>query len=107
MLTQNEIDAAKTVHLDVLNVQDQPQLVWPASFVLARAYLDQLARNHGLSSQRSAAVTRSLASAEKGTGTSRKQLATVATQLDSDASSAGDPAKVRMLADVMRKLSAM
>ncbi len=107
MLTQNEIDAAKTVHLDVLNVQDQPQLVWPASFVLARAYLDQLARNHGLSSQRGAAVTRSLAAAEKGTGTSHKQLATVATQLDSDASAAGDPAKVRMLADVIHKLSAM
>ena len=42
LLTQNEIDAAKLVHFDDLNAQDQPKLVWPASFVVARAYLDQL-----------------------------------------------------------------
>src|SRR5687768_8662054 len=29
MLTQNEIDAAKTVRLDELNVQHQPRFVWP------------------------------------------------------------------------------
>jgi hypothetical protein len=43
-ISQNEIDAARLVHLDYLNVQGQPKLVWPASFVVARAYLDQLAR---------------------------------------------------------------
>src|SRR5207244_4232377 len=48
LLSQNEIDAAKLVHFDYLNVQDQPKLVWPASFVVARAYLDQLARSNGL-----------------------------------------------------------
>ena len=41
-LSQNEIDAAKTVHFDYLNAQEQPKLVWPPSFPLARAYLDQL-----------------------------------------------------------------
>ena len=44
-LSQNEIDAAKTVHMDYLNVQGQPKLVWPASFALARAYVDQLERS--------------------------------------------------------------
>src|SRR5439155_1582919 len=29
LLSQNEIDAAKLVHFDYLNVQDQPKLVWP------------------------------------------------------------------------------
>ena len=48
LLSQNEIDAAKTVHFDFLNVQDQPKLVWPATFVLARAYVDQLVRDNGL-----------------------------------------------------------
>ena len=45
-ISQNEIDAAKTVHFDYLNVQDQPKIVWPASFALARAYLDQLEREN-------------------------------------------------------------
>src|SRR5207245_1202116 len=33
-LSQNEIDAAKLVHFDYLNVQDQPKLVWPPSFAV-------------------------------------------------------------------------
>ena len=37
-LTQNEIDAAKSVRLTRFNTQDQPKLVWPTTFALARAY---------------------------------------------------------------------
>src|SRR3989440_1984644 len=37
LISRNEIDAARLVHLDYFNTQDQPQLVWPASFVVARA----------------------------------------------------------------------
>ena len=49
LLSQNEIDAAKTVQLDYLNAQGQPKFVWPPSFALARAYVDQLERSRGLS----------------------------------------------------------
>src|SRR5207248_2374421 len=55
-LSQNEIDAAKTVHLDYLNTQGQPKLVWPPSFSLARAYLDQLARSNGLAADKISAA---------------------------------------------------
>ena len=48
LITQNELDAAKTVHFDYLNAQDQQKFVWPPSFALARAYLDQLERSNGL-----------------------------------------------------------
>ena len=41
-ITQNEIDAANQVHFDELNVQNQPKITWPANFVVARAYIDQL-----------------------------------------------------------------
>ncbi|MEP6688858.1 MAG: hypothetical protein ABJC36_10965, partial [Gemmatimonadales bacterium] len=34
-ISRNELDAAKTVHLDYLNTQGQPKLVWPPSFALA------------------------------------------------------------------------
>ncbi|MFV1988612.1 MAG: LVIVD repeat-containing protein [Gemmatimonadota bacterium] len=43
-ISQNEIDAAKSVQLDYLNAQGQPQFVWPASFALAGSFVDQLER---------------------------------------------------------------
>src|SRR5205085_7078545 len=55
-LSQNEIDAAKTVHYDYLNAQGQPKMTWPPSFALARAYVDQLERNKCLSSGRISSV---------------------------------------------------
>ena len=107
-ISQNELDAAKTVHLDYLNVQDQPKLVWPPSFSLARAYLDQLARNNGLAPDRRTAVTRDLASAEKLSGDARRAaVIALATQLDADARGAADAAKVRMLAEAVRRLAGM
>ena len=107
-LTQNEIDAAKTVRLDYFNAQGQTQFVWPPSFALARAYLDQLARNNGLSAQRIAAIRQTLATAESASGSARQQaLQQLATQLESEAGSAGDPAKVRTLASSVRDLSAV
>ena len=44
-LSQDEIAAASAVHLDEFNAQLQPRLTWPATPVVARAYLDQLTRN--------------------------------------------------------------
>ncbi len=105
-LSQNEIDAAKQVHFDFLNVQDQPKLVWPASFVLARAYLDQLARSNGLAAARVAATRDALARAEKLTGADRRgALTQLATQLSGDASSAADAAKVRTLVATVTELT--
>jgi hypothetical protein len=104
-ITQNEIDAAKTVRLDHLNAQGQPRLVWPASFALARAYADQLERSAGLSSARLEAVRGELAAAESATGASRRQtLTALASSLDGDARGSSDAAKVRMLASAVRGL---
>ncbi len=48
-VTQNEIDAAKQVQLPELNVQNQPHIVYPKTFLTAKAYLDQLGRGDSLS----------------------------------------------------------
>jgi hypothetical protein len=105
-LSQNEIDAAKLVHFDFLNVQDQPKFVWPASFVVARAYLDQLARSNGLAPARVAAARDALAHAEKLSGPARRDALTqLATQLNGDASSAADGAKVQTLAATVTGLA--
>jgi hypothetical protein len=107
LLSQNEIDAAKTVHYDYLNAQGQPKLVWPPSFALARAYADQLERSKGLSATRVDAVRQSLAGAEGAAGTHRSgALTELATQLDGDARGSSDAAKVRKLAGAVRELAA-
>ena len=106
LLSQNEIDAAKLVHFDQLNVQDQPRLVWPASFVVARAYCDQLARSNGLSAARLRAVRSALAGAEKARGGARRSALTrLAAQLDRDAGGSSDHAKVQLLAADVRDLA--
>jgi hypothetical protein len=105
-ISRNEIDAAKTVHFDYLNAQEQPKLVWPASFALARAYLDQLTRSNGLASERVSTVRSELARAEKLSGQARRNALTqLAAQLSSDAQGAADHAKVRMLAAATRDLA--
>ena len=105
-ISQNEIDAAKTVHLDYLNAQGQPKLVWPPSFALARAYVDQLERNKCLSAARISSVRQALTAAEKASGGSRKDaLSTLATQLDGDASGSCDGAKVQKLSGAVRNLA--
>ena len=105
-LSQNEIDAAKLVHFDYLNVQDQPKLTWPASFVVARAYLDQLARSDGLASAKVTAARAALARAERLSGQQRRNaLTALVTQLTGDAPSAVDQAKVRTLTGMVTDLA--
>ena len=103
MLTQNELDAAKLVKVASHNPQDQQRLTWPASFVVARAYLDQLERSRGLSADRISAARTMLASAERTT--SRAALVSLAAAFDRDAASSRDAVRVRALAGVVRALA--
>jgi hypothetical protein len=98
-ISQNELDAAKTVHFDYQNVQGQQQFVWPASFSLSRAYLDQLARNNGQTADRIAAARTDLANAEKLSGPARATaLTALATRLHGEAQRATDAPKAHKLA---------
>nr|MCU0619298.1 hypothetical protein [Gemmatimonadaceae bacterium] len=106
-LTANEIAAAKTVMLDHLNAQGQPQFVWPPSFHKARAYVDQLQRSRGLGQTRLQAVRNSLDRAEKARGAARNTaLRAIAQSLAADEERSSDAAKVRMLRDAVRELVA-
>ena len=105
-LSQNEIDAAKSVRFEYLNTQGQPKLVWPPSFAVARSYVDQLERGQGMSAARIAAVRAALQTAEQATGQQRAAALTqLATQLDGEATGA-HAAKIRMLAGAARDLAA-
>ncbi|MFN8583308.1 MAG: hypothetical protein U0163_20325 [Gemmatimonadaceae bacterium] len=105
-LSQNEIDAAKTVHMDYLNAQGQPRLVWPPSFALARAYVDQLERAKCLGAGRISAVRQGLSTAEKASGAARRDaLTAMAGQLANDAAGSCDDKRVRMLERTVRDLA--
>jgi hypothetical protein len=98
-LTQNEIDAAKTVHVASLNVQNQQKIEWPAKLVVAKAYVDQLERSQALPADRIAAVRKAIASAESshmGQGEVQK-LNGLAPSLEKSATTAKNPADAARL----------
>jgi hypothetical protein len=104
-LTQNEIDAAKSVRWNELNAQGQPQIEWPATFALAKAYLDQIERKQCLSASRVASVRASIGSAERAVGAQRRQqLQRLASDLESDARNSCDNRKVEQLRKSLQDL---
>jgi hypothetical protein len=106
LITENELAAAKTVKVAYWNTQDQQRFVWPPSFALARAYLDQLARSNGLPAEAIAAARSTLTDAEGQSGSPRQTALTqLAAQLNAAAAAAGDQAKVRTLAIAVTDLA--
>jgi hypothetical protein len=110
-LTQNEIDAARTVQVADLNVQDQQKIEWPANLVVAKAYVDQLSRSQALSAHRIAKLRKTIHSAETShmNQNSMAKLNGMAPSLEKSAASAktpADSARMRALADVLKHPSA-
>jgi hypothetical protein len=106
-ISQNEIDAAKSVHLDYFNTQGQVKFTWPKTYSLARAYLDQLERSKGMDARKIALARQEVERAEKASGAKQQEaLAQLVSRLEADAKGAGDAAKIRTLAGVLRELAA-
>ena len=98
-LTQNEIDAANLVQFNELNVQNQPKITWPEQLVVARAYLDQLQRSKALPADQIASLDKAIQRTQNSHN-SKKDLAklhTMAASVETDASSATDPADAKRL----------
>jgi hypothetical protein len=106
-LTQNEIDASNQIHYDELNVQNQPHIVWPSNFVVARAYLDQLTRDNALPAPRLAAITDAIGKAEASrTAKEGAQLKSLAASLEKEAHASKNPTesdRMRALAEIMKQ----
>ena len=111
-LSQNEINAAILAYVDDFNPQLQRRATWPAAIVVARAYVDQLARSKGIDPQRAAALRTALNRAdelrtgrERDAATALGELDRLATELEAGATSAPaarDATRMRLLADSMR-----
>jgi len=105
-ISRNEIDAANTVHLDYLNAQGQPRYVWPPSFALARAFVDQLERSNGLPAPRISGIRGELDRSEAAPSPARQQaLSHLAQELEGEVGGSADGPKVRMLAGAVRDLA--
>ncbi|MEO7659763.1 MAG: hypothetical protein ABIV48_09125, partial [Pyrinomonadaceae bacterium] len=107
-LTQNEINAAKSVRVSELNVQNQQKIVWSNNLLVAKAYVDQLERS-GAPADDVARVRQAIESAEKSglSSSDRKKLKKLAAEADKGAAdkgrSAADAARLRALAEILRK----
>jgi hypothetical protein len=110
-ITQNEIDAASQVQVAELNVQNQQKFAWPANFIVAKAFLDQLARSNALDSKQLAALNDAVAKADASNSKPKDltKLHAMAASLDKDAATAKTPAdayRLRALAGIMKQSGA-
>jgi hypothetical protein len=97
-LSEDEIAAAKLARVDAANPQLQTRITWPANFVVARAYVDGLARQDPLRAEWAASVRATLARAERQQGAARRAtLMELSTALDKDAATGPAAARVRAL----------
>lgn len=110
-LSKSEIDAAMLVRSTVFNAQQQPKVTWPATSIVARAYLDQLTRSKGLQPARVTAVKSALdevdglrTGRERGAAAILDRLDALSSQLESDAAAATgrDAARIQSLAETIK-----
>ena len=109
-LTQNEIDAAKSVRLAAENVQNQQKIEWPANLVVAKAYVDQLSRSQALSAKQLSQLQKAIQNAERSHMSKGKvaKLKGMAPSLEKNASSAKTPIdamRMHALANTLEHLS--
>jgi len=110
-LTQNEIDAAKTVQVSELNVQNQQKIEWPAKLVVAKAYLDQLSRSQGLPAGQITSLQKAIQSAEtshmnKSKVAKLKNMAPSVEKNAATAKSAADSTRLHALAEILKHAAA-
>ena len=101
-LTQNEINAAKSVHVSELNVQNQQKIVWPKNRAAALAYIDQLERSRSLTADQIA----DLRNAVEAKGLDQKQVAKLKDMLEKVAGrtkTATDSARLQALAGILKQ----
>jgi hypothetical protein len=110
-LTQNEINAAKSVHVTELNVQNQQKIEWPANLAVAKAYLDQLSRSQALPTDEIAALQKAIHNAESShvSKDALAELKRLVPSLQKDADQAKDhmdSTRLRALAEILEHTTA-
>jgi len=105
-LTENEIAAANTVHMNVFNPQGQPKLSWPPSYSLAKAYIDQLERDRELDMESISMFRNEINRAESASGSRQSELLSgLASEIENHAGTSANGSKVMKLAETVRELA--
>nr|WP_083976641.1 hypothetical protein [Herbidospora sakaeratensis] len=94
-VANEEIEAAKTVKLNLFNAQGQPRLSWESSFELVRAYQVQ-AERAGLGKVQAKAVDALIDEAQRLKDRHQKLLASVALKTAAALLKKSDPAQARL-----------
>jgi hypothetical protein len=107
-LTQNEIDAAKTVRQSDLNVQNQQKIVWPKNLVVAKAYVDQLERSQALPADQITSLRQAIQDAESShlsgkSAATLKNLAMAVAEGAGKAKNAADASRMQSLAAILKQ----
>jgi hypothetical protein len=107
-LTQNEIDAAKTVRMSEFNVQNQQKIVWPRNLIVAKAYVDQLERTQALPADQVANLRQAIQGAESShmNKSSLAKLKTLGMSLDKSAATTKSPTdanRLQALAEILKR----
>ncbi|MDQ3088217.1 MAG: hypothetical protein M3Q78_06415 [Acidobacteriota bacterium] len=107
-LTQNEIDAAKSVQVAELNVQNQQKITHSNKLVVAKAYIDQLERSNSLSAKQISNLRDAIQKAESSNLNNKdvKKLKSFASSLEKNAEmtkNSADSLRLRGLAGILKK----
>jgi len=107
-LTQNEIDAAKSVQVAELNVQNQQKITHSNKLVVAKAYIDQLERSNSLSAEQISNLRDAIQKAESSNLNNKdvKKLKSFASSLEKNAEmtkNSADSLRLRGLAGILKK----
>lgn len=107
-LTQNEIDAAKSVRMSEFNVQNQQKIVYPKTLTVAKAYIDQLERSSAISINQTAELRQAIQNAETSKMSKKelaklKSLAKTLKKSSSQTRNAADANRLSSLAEIFEK----
>ncbi len=107
-LTQNEIDAAKSVQVSELNVQNQQKIVWSNKLIVAKAYVDQLERSNAMTSAQITELRQTIQSAESSKLNKKdvKNLNKLASSMQKNAAmnkTGADSARMQNLVEILKK----
>jgi hypothetical protein len=107
-LSENELAAANLVRFEEFNSQNQPKVTWPPSFIVAKAYVDQLERAKTIDPARAKALRTAFDNGDKRQKPALAELDQAAAEFEKEAAAPGakDAARYKALAEAIKARTA-
>ena len=107
-LSENELAAANLVRFEEFNSQNQPKVTWPPSFIVAKAYVDQLERAKTIDAARAKTLRTAFDNGDKRQKAALAELDQAAAEFEKEAAAPGakDAARYKALAEAIKSRTA-